>query len=84
VFFLQSEQGFLCCVEGEWEQVSETCAAWNKGDAWIENQEMPQFPAAETQAHFVKHQSSASRSVAATSQHFSEADTDIFRKKKPK
>lgn len=24
MFFLQSEQGLLFCVEGEWEQVSET------------------------------------------------------------
>lgn len=24
MFFLQSEQAFLCCVEAKWEQVSET------------------------------------------------------------
>lgn len=40
--------------------------SWEGGDAWIENQEVPQFPAAETKAHFVKHQSSASRFVAVT------------------
>lgn len=40
--------------------------SWEGGDAWIENQEVPQFPAAETKAHFLNDQSSASRFVAVT------------------